>query len=268
MVSFDTKKYWETRLSKDYSLHGVGRLNWGLHYNKWLYRVRRAVFRRLMRSLQRDTADADVLDIGSGTGFYINRWKELGVNSITGIDLTEVAVRRLSQQFPADTFLQMNIGQSSEALAGRSFDFISCMDVMFHIVDDCEYEAAVGNVFSLLKDGGYFIFSDLFLHGETRRASYIVHRNISMVEDLCRNAGFELVDRVPMFVLMNEPLDTSNRFLRLYWAVLTRIVTRVRVLGLVIGAALYPIERILISRLRESPATEILICRKPPAGED
>ena len=35
------------------------------------------------------------LDVGSGTGFYVQAWRDLGAGSVTGCDLTQAAVDRL-----------------------------------------------------------------------------------------------------------------------------------------------------------------------------
>src|SRR5215212_2275578 len=93
--SFDARDYWEQRLTRDYSLSGVGYAGLGEPFNSWMYRVRRKVFRREMRRRLRAPGTIDVLDIGSGTGFYVGLWQELGVRSVTGSDLTEKAVGEL-----------------------------------------------------------------------------------------------------------------------------------------------------------------------------
>jgi 2-polyprenyl-3-methyl-5-hydroxy-6-metoxy-1,4-benzoquinol methylase len=262
MKPFDVAQYWEDRLNKDYSLASVGRLNWGPLYNRFAYSIRRRIFLRSLRTFGKDFENADVLDIGTGTGFYVERWKELGVRSITGADLTEAAVKRLREKFPSETFHQLNIGKPISGIESEQFDFVSMMAVLYHIVDDEQYETAFKNIYSLLKPGGLFVFSELFLHGETRRFSYLVHRNLDTIKKIYEDAGFECLIRRPLFVLMNEPVDTKNRLLKLYWAILQRIVLRVPGAGVLFGA-LYPIELALVSMLKESPATELMICRKP-----
>lgn len=262
---FDAKRYWETRLERDYSLGGVGRLNWGRYYNEWQYRISRSVFKRALRTASHDFAGATVLDVGSGTGFYIGCWKELGVGSIAGIDLTALAVENLREKFPESTFHELDIGDKSAALPGGPYDFVSAMGIMFHIVDDERYATALKNICASLKPGGILVFSDLFLHGEPRRADYIVHRTRAAIEKMVGDAGLERLMRRPMYVLMNEPVDSSNRLLKAYWGILQRIVNRVQWSGFAFGAALYPLELLLVSLLEESPATEIMVCRKPRA---
>jgi hypothetical protein len=110
MNLFDPKAYWETRLANTFALQGVGYRNLGQGYNEWLYRVRRNIFLRAVKSMPLNWSEAHVLDVGSGTGFYVQLWQEIGVVSITGSDLTDVSVAHLQQDFPGKEFLRLDIG--------------------------------------------------------------------------------------------------------------------------------------------------------------
>ena len=260
---FDARSYWEERLEKDFSLGGAGRLNWGIHYNQWQYRLIRQVFLRVVREFSGDPGSMRVLDVGSGTGFYIDRWVELGAGSITGLDITSVSVEKLREQYPKLTFHQLNVGGETATIPGGPYDMVSAMGVMFHIVDDKQYQKALENMVAALKPGGVLIFSELFLHRPERRFSYIVHRPLAAIEQMARKAGFEPVSRRPLFVLMNEPVDSGCPVLKLYWGILQRIVNRVLWTGQLFGALLYPLDSLLVRIMKESPATEIMVCRKP-----
>ena len=117
MSKFNPKEYWETRLEKSFNLHGVGDIGLGINYNNALYEVRKYAFHKLMRSLKIDFTDKKVMDIGSGTGFYIERWKELNVKSIKGTDITNVVVQNLTEKFPEESFMQLDIGEKIESPA-------------------------------------------------------------------------------------------------------------------------------------------------------
>lgn len=256
---FDPALYWEDRLQQ-FDLAAVGYRGLGLPYNRWLYRMRHAVFQRLVRSIRRDWNRAEVLDIGSGTGFYVREWKALRA-SVTGSDLTRVAVVNLSQAFPDTRFVQFDVTKQPP-IPPESFDAISGIDVLFHIVDDVSYEAAFRNIASLLKVGGYFIFSENLLHGETIRGPDQVNRPLRDVERVLAKSGLDLVLRRPMFVLMNAPVDSTSRLLNAYWRKLTSSLSRFPGSGGIVGAGLYPIERLLVSLLKEGPSTEFVICRR------
>ena len=263
---FDARDYWESRLRHQYSLTGVGYRRLGQRFNEWMYRVRAKVFARVVTSLPVNWSHARVLDIGAGTGFYLEQWHALGVPAMTGLDITEVAVDSLTQRFPQDRFIRSDIGQEAPAhrplLPADSFDAVSAMDVLFHIVDDEQYARAFANVASLLKPGGWFLWSDNFLRHGTERVEHQASRSLDESERLVRAAGFEVVKRVPMFVLMNYPADTRSKLARLAWTAMVAPAALAEPLGWLVGAALYPLDVWLTGLKRESPTTEIMVCRK------
>src|ERR1700716_316355 len=87
---FDPTRYWESRLSSHLSVRGVGYLGYGVPFNRWMYRVRKNVFRRVLRDLSLTLPALDVLDVGAGTGFYVDLWRSAGAGSVTAFDLTRV----------------------------------------------------------------------------------------------------------------------------------------------------------------------------------
>lgn len=269
---FDNKRYWETRLREHYSLAGVGYLRLGRRYNEWMYRVRGEVFDRVIEGIAKSEARRGwrVLDVGAGTGFYVDRWLRMGAE-VTGLDLTEVAVRELSRCFPAANFVQADIG---EPLGGRplgerllppgSFDAVSAFDVLFHIVDDAAYARAFQNIAALLRPGGWLLWSDNFLRHPTERVAHQVSRSLGESTAAVQAAGFEVIERVPMFVLMNYPADTTSKLARWGWTAMVAPAALAEPIGWAVGALLYPLEKALVKRLKESPSTELMVCRKLP----
>jgi SAM-dependent methyltransferase len=263
MSPFDARQYWESRLTERYNIEGVGFIGLGTHFNNWMYRIRRAVFLAMLRPLRLPMAQLDVLDIGAGTGFYIDIWRRLGVKSLTGVDLTQTAVDHLRQRYPEDTFVRADIGEEILPLTPRSYDVISACDVLFHLVDDNAYARAIRNIATLLKPGGTFLFTELFLHGPAYRGESQVCRSLATIEELVQEQGLEIVTRRPVFYLMTTPLDSDNRLHYFFWRVLSALLQRSHALGYLLGACLYPLERLIVSLLREGPTMEIMVCRKP-----
>ena len=262
----------------------MGYLRLGRRYNEWMYRVRGEVFDRVVGRLNSGNSEQstvnrksprqpatgkewvgkDVLDVGAGTGFYVERWLKLGAQ-VVGLDLTAVAVRELACRFPSARFLQADIGQPLEEIPLRaaSFHAISAFDVLFHIVDDADYARAFRNVAGLLRPGGWFLWSDNFLRHPTERIAHQANRPLAESQRLAEVAGLEIVDRVPMFVVMNYPADTTSRLARRAWTALVAPAMLAEPLGWLAGALLYPLERVLVRLVRESPSTELMVCRKP-----
>lgn len=268
----DLKSYWESRLTEDYGPGGVGLLGAGTRYNAWMYRVRRRVFNRVLKGLGCDFSTYNVLDMGTGTGFYIDRWKELGVMKVTGSDITSVAVRNLKSRYPGDEFFELDIGEEMPdgPLAGGSgFDAVSAMDMLYHVVDNGRYEKAIRNVYSLLRPGGLFVLTENFFRKGDAEAGGIpddahhVSRSYEHIERVLTEAGFSVLTKAPVFFLMNKPVDTDSFMLKKLWHLTARFITGGEALGHLAGAVLYPFEILIVRHVRKGPSTEIMICRKP-----
>ncbi len=256
----ETRVFWERRLDADWTESGVGYRALGRAFNTWMYRVRRAVFDREVARLDLGP-EPRVLDIGSGTGFYIKCWQEVGVGRIVGCDLTDAAVGRLRRRFPELDFVRVNAADVASAFEPQSFDAVSCMDVLFHITDDTLYTRAVGGIADVLRPGGFFVLSENFVHRGEQRGARQVNRTASAIHEILAGAGFEVVRREPMLVLMNAQVDAPLAW-RKVWGGALRVVTATELTGWIAGAALYPLDRWLTSRLAESPTTELMVCRR------
>jgi SAM-dependent methyltransferase len=265
-ATFDAKVYWERRLGRNPGLCGVGNTRMGRRYIEWLYRVRRVVFLRLFRSFRTNLGTAQVFDVGSGTGFYLELWRELGVASVAGCDLTEIAVSRLQSALPWTTIERMDISDPLSPLVLHRYDVVSAFDVLFHIVDGERYRQAIRNVHSLLRPGGLFVFSDLLVHGAPMASEHLACRGLEDVMALLAKMEFDVLCRVPMFVLMEEPLDSTSATYRFLWKLATYPVRRSELAGFLVGGMLYPLELFLTKIVHESPTTEIVVCRKRPTG--
>ncbi|HQU33374.1 MAG TPA: class I SAM-dependent methyltransferase [Thermoanaerobaculaceae bacterium] len=259
--------YWEERLREHWGPEGVGSLVYGREFNRWRYRVRTRVFRRLIRRLALATPELDVLDVGSGTGFYLGEWHALGVRSLAGLDLSEWAVAQLARAYPTATLYRADIGREP-ALPVAVFDVITAFDVLCHLVDDERHLSALRTLHRALKPGGWLLFSDSFFHGASRQhEDYWKGRSLASLSATLEGCGFRIIDRVPMSVLMAAPTDTRHggRNERIWNAAMSPVRWG-EPIGWLMGAALYPLELLLTAWLRESPAIEIMVCRKAGAA--
>ena len=207
-----------------------------------------------------------ILDIGSGTGFYIDMWKELGATRVSGSDITDVAVLKLRQNYPTYEFFKLDIGQDvlPDHLSARRFDIISAFDVLFHITDDARYRNAILNIHRLLNEGGIFLFSENFLHHDALRSQHQVSRPLFSIERILQGSGFKILDRIPMFVIMNAPVDTNSRILPSTWKFIRATAKKGKFASNATGCMLYPLELFLTRLAKEGPSTELMICKKLP----
>jgi 2-polyprenyl-3-methyl-5-hydroxy-6-metoxy-1,4-benzoquinol methylase len=257
---FDPLEYWEQRLRRNFGPGGVGCLGLAVGYNRWLSRVRAVAVRRALLPFRSDWETGRVLDVGSGTGFWIHQWQKLGVRSVVGSDFTRASVDRLRERWSETAIHHFDITARDLDSLGQ-FDAVSALDVFFHIVHDAAYARAWRNVARLLRPGGLFVLTENFLRHEPERQPHLVSRTLDDIVKHARAAGFEILDRRPVFVLMNRPIDSASAFLRGWWRSLERMVSTDRA-GSVIGATLFPLEILLASILRQGPSTELMICRK------
>jgi SAM-dependent methyltransferase len=260
-TAYDNERsYWEMRLGDDVPLNSVGYHGLSNAYVAWLYRVRAQRFPQIMRPFVRP--NMRVLDAGSGGGFFISLWRRMGVEHITATDLTTASLRALARRFPGIETAQFDVGGTELPAAPESFDAVSCMDVLHHLMDDTAYENALGNCARLLRPGGVLVFTDNFLHGPEYRGPHHVSRPLSKIEQMVGDAGMRLVVRKPMFVLMNNPIDSKSALFKTYWKALS-YASEVAPVGAITGALLYPLELALTTALPEGPSTEIAVALKP-----
>lgn len=265
MSEFIPGDFWEKRLNQHSGLEGVGYEKLGRPFNIWAYRIRKAAFLNLLETQSVDPRGKRVLDIGSGTGFYLDIWKQLGASPVFGADITEVAVQNLQKRFPDCTVVRLDIGEplpDNHPWLG-TFDMISCMDVLFHIVDDNRFQQAHKNIFKLLKPGGKFIYSDNFLKGETVRTRHQVCHTNAFLSNLFREVGFVEKARKPFMYFSNFPIDSSSKLLRWHWLAFENALALIKPLGHLAGPVLFRIDRALIRTKADGPTTKIVLLEKP-----
>jgi SAM-dependent methyltransferase len=260
--TFDPEQYWEGMHQQNRGFAAVGFAGLGVGFNNWMYRVRRVVVGRALRRTAVSVKGSNVLDVGAGSGFYVRTWLELGAAHVTGIDLSETAVEGLRAEFPRATFVRDDITEPSEATRSRRYELVSAFDVLFHIVDDDRFLRAIENVADLTRPGGHLLLSDNFLHGPAIRGRHQVSRSLAEIDAALAGAGFETAARLPMFFLMNTPIDSQSRLLRFSWRVVSGICYRSHRVGAVLGGLLFPLELLLTAVAQEGPSTELVVCRR------
>lgn len=264
-VTYDAGTFWEARLAAQYDLAGVGFRRIGKPFNRALYRQREVVFDRVVRRLAIEPASADVVELGPGTGFYVELWERRGVQSLTGLDITRVATDELTKRFPVYAFACADVTQRWP-LADASADVITAFDVLFHIVDDSGYEAAIAEAARVARTGAAFLISDLFPHRSRVTSFHQVSRTLDEVTAILDRAGFDLVRCVPVFVTMHPAFDAPGPLAGVatrWWSwVESTLVAHPR-RGWWLGQVLGAIDRVLTRVLPNGgPSTEVLIARR------
>lgn len=273
MTDFDAQAYWEERHSKNLGPETVGYAGLGVPYNEWMYKIRRAVTTEKIRAAGINVAKSSILDIGSGTGFYLELWNELGAGKVMGSDISKFAVEALNKKFPQSEICLLNISEEiPEKLRGR-FQIVSVFDVFYHIVDDELYARAFNNIRALLVDRGYFIFTENCMKSQSEVGRHQSSRTEVEIRAHLNRNGFEVLLRAPVFYLMNRPVRYSNPLLHLVWFIVWAVTHRFRRYPSIcnlFGAAMYLLERACLRVVSDGPSTILMICRSTqrPSGQN
>ena len=206
-VSDDARDFWERRLARQFDLRGTGETELSLAYNRACYQLRREVLTRALRDLGFDPRGKRVLDVGCGTGFFTAYYLERGAH-VTGIDIAPVSIETLSARHPDARFILADAGE--RPVEGR-YDLVNAFDVLYHILDDSRWEAAVTHLAATVEPGGLFLASDTFSTLE-RLAEHNRMRPLARYRAVLNAAGLQLAGLHPTHVLLNRDLG-ELRFL-------------------------------------------------------
>ena len=257
----DDKEFWEKQPNGNYGLHGAGYLALGKNYNSWMYKIRRHIISTKLQKMISNINNVEVLDIGSGSGFYVDIWKQLGVKDVMGCDITSISMEKLKNKSQINGFMEFDISSNVIPIA-KQFDFVTAFDVLSHILEDDKYAKALSNIYDLLKPEGLFVFSEYFVHRKSNQVKFQSIRSLSEINSLLKATGFEILERSPMFYFMNIPIDSDGIMINKLWNSITKIVGKGETFGSLVGGVLSPVELLMISTTKESPSTEIMICKK------
>jgi SAM-dependent methyltransferase len=264
-AAYDPEAFWESRLRARFDLAAAGFRGLGKPFNDLLYRQRDVVLRRAIRRHRLTIEGTDVVELGPGSGFYVERWKAWKVRSLVGLDITSVVPERLSVAFPEFSFAQADASERWP-VPDASADLVTAFDILFHIVDDARFAAALAEAGRVLRPGGHLLVSDLFLRGEAFRGYHQVSRTLDEYAAALGGAGLEIVGRLPIFVTMHPALDVPagwpRRLADRWWTALEAKLVATPRLGRRIGSVLFWIDRLLTFPFRGGPSTELLLARK------
>lgn len=268
--AYDPQTYWSA-LHRDGGLRAVGQSGLSADLNVWLYRIaRRNVTRFLRAHGLGDLADTAVLDVGSGTGFWIGVWHDLGAATIDGVELVPEAVERLRADFPASTFRTGDIADPGVLPDDARYDLVAVMNVLLHVVDDDRFGAAARHVAATIRPGGRLLLAEpaLTRPGSVRPAkpgASSVARPIARYRAAFEAAGLRFVDVGPSTVVGANPIETADPRYRWYAAVWKRVGRWARRWPLragLIGRGLWLLDRALMA-LGPAPSGKLILFERP-----
>ncbi len=205
MSSFDARDYWNDRLTSTWSVAGTGHQQYSAGYNRWLYRAKRRVLRRALRSVP----IGEALDIGSGTGWVLrellgHRWR------VAGCDVAPVAVERLRRELPGVAVTLVDAGRDRLPGPDGSVDLVTALDVAYHLVEHTGFSHLLSEVGRVLRPGGILVVSDMFGAKDVVPAEHVHFRSADRWRAAAEPAGLAVAQLLPYFRRLSRDEPASR----------------------------------------------------------
>lgn len=119
------------------------------------------------RHALRERAQLSLIDIGSGTGHWIDFFRSTyQVATVTAIEITRKMSEFLEHKYSGQPVRIVSGDVSDAAFTEATFtepvDYITAIGVMFHIVDDDQWRRSITNLAAALKQDGIIVFGGEF----------------------------------------------------------------------------------------------------------
>jgi SAM-dependent methyltransferase len=265
---YEPRSYWEETLAADFDESGAAYSNLPRSFNRVLYRAVRSSTAAFLR--KHALRPRSVLDVGFGTGIWLDFWRSRGVERLAGVDLTDVAVEQARTRYPDVEVARVDIG--SEAIPFGPFDLVSAMNVLLHVVDPAAFTHALRGIRAAVRSGGWLLAMEPVAVRATRLqpgpSSAI--RTLDEWREQLDAAGFDIVALRPATCLLSNPVDAASQrrlaAMSRLWFGVSRFVGRSEWRGAVAAAALYPVDRACTRLARVGPSGKLLLARARPDG--
>jgi SAM-dependent methyltransferase len=264
---FDAKAYWE-RLHEESSLRSVGQSGLPVQLNRHLYAIARRNVLGFVRSQGIvDPPPRRVFEAGAGTGFWVALWTSLGATTVDGCDLVPAAVERLRKAFPG-SFTAGDLAEPGVIPADRSYDLVTAMNVLLHVLEDDQFVAGLRNLAGAVAPGGSLLLAEPALTrsaepaprpGAASRAR-VLARYVEVLEP----AGFTLSAIRPSTVVGANPIERSHGRFGLYqgiWKRASRFAKGGPRRAEAAGVVLEGLDRILLP-FGDAPSGKLILFRR------
>ena len=130
----------------------------------------------------------EVVDVGCGN---LTFWKGKLPVDYTGIDFSENIIKKNSNGYPSGTFITRN---AAELIIGLHKEVVFCLDVLFHIMDDDDFNAILHNLCTY-SNKWIFIYTWCRPRNIPKKGIPRIYREFSYYMSIFDNNGFELVGK-------------------------------------------------------------------------
>jgi SAM-dependent methyltransferase len=269
-VRYQPKAYWRA-LHERGDLSAVGQSGLPATLNRWLYRSWARSVTRLAVRAGLPRAGTRMYEVGAGSGYWVDHWRNLGVTSIDGCDLSEIAVEALNRRY-ADVgrFVAADITELDPIAIG-SYDLVDCHNVLLHITDESRFDQALENIGRLVAPGGSLVLAEPILFDASFERPFNATmssraRPLARYVDGLVATGLSLDVVGPYAVMANNPFEgSSRRWFRFWRASWIAVVALCRILpanAYWVGPMLYGLDTVLL-RTHAAPSGKLALFRRP-----
>jgi 2-polyprenyl-3-methyl-5-hydroxy-6-metoxy-1,4-benzoquinol methylase len=177
--------YWNTRHQREGDLRSGGDMSFDEATNHMFYALRLGILLDAIGHQSNLTAPLFLLDAGCGKGWFSRELHRFG-HRVDGIDASQSAIVYCRAHGGGPRYFE------SRLAAWRSpwlYDAVASIDVVFHILDDNEWEMSMRNLASLVRLCGRLIVADWGERGDRTYGNYQLVRGRDRYLPLMKDCG-------------------------------------------------------------------------------
>lgn len=189
MTPEESRAYWDQRHAAEDELASGGNIGYDRGTNAMLYAVRTARLIEVLGTGTDSTVPLRVLDAGCGKGYFSRQLASFG-HRVDGIDTSAHAIDLCrAEAGPSESYAVSDLSGWSPP---QIYDAVLCIDVLYHLLDEDEWEASVRNLASLVRLGGIIGLVDHDRDEDRVWRNHQKTRSVSRYRNLLEECGFEV----------------------------------------------------------------------------
>ncbi|MDP9492432.1 MAG: methyltransferase domain-containing protein [Actinomycetota bacterium] len=178
-------RYWDDRHRQEGDLRSGGHIGWDSYANEAFYVRRTASLLEIIGDRVGGQDPILALDAGCGKGPFSRALARCGI-VVDGIDTSPEAIAYCQEHGTG----RYQVATLADFRSAFLYDVVFSIDVLFHILEDGDWEASLTNLASLVRLAGTLIVADEAKDDRHVLRNYIVHRPLSAYTAVLEPLGF------------------------------------------------------------------------------
>ena len=142
------------------------------------FEIKQKVILSILTELFPVPGNAHILDAGCGIGFFARAFSQKGFR-VTGVDFSPTAIHKAKENGLAE----IDVGDLASLDLRKQFDVVTCIDVLFHVVDDLHWKKVVANLVRHLRPSGVLLIQEQLVEKTYKPAEHVKFRTEEMYRD-------------------------------------------------------------------------------------